>query len=115
VDPPLLGEPRGLERGQVAVRTRAVSGLRRVGELRTAACPRPGIFAVASLCLSCGRVVATYSKPARGLVEAPVDGREWAPPCPAVQRLRDCLHRPYSLLRADGWRVSVWDDLGDAA
>ena len=79
------------------------------------ACPRPNVFAVASVCLSCGRVTATYSKPARGLVESPVDGREWTPPCPAVQRLRDCLHRPYSLLRADGWRVSAWDDLGDAA
>ena len=79
------------------------------------ACPRPGVFAVASVCLSCGRVAATYSKPARGLMEAQVDGREWAPPCPAVQRLRDCLHRPYSLLRADGWCVEAWERFGDHA
>jgi hypothetical protein len=79
------------------------------------ACPRPSVFAICTLCLSCGRVTASYSKPARGLIEAPVEGLEWAPPSPAVQRLRDCLHRPYSLLRVDGWRVCAWDELQGAA
>jgi hypothetical protein len=79
------------------------------------ACPRPNVFAVCTLCLACGQVAASYSKPARGLVEAPVGGREWAPPCPAVQRLRDCLLRPYSLLRTGGWSVSAWDELQGSA
>lgn len=35
--------------------------------------------------------------------EEPAHGGAWAPACPAVQRLRDCLHRPHALLRADGW------------
>jgi len=74
-------------------------------------CPRPAVFAICTLCLACGHATASYSKPARGLVEASVEGREWAPPCPAVQRLRDCLLRPYSLRRVGGWRVSAWDEL----
>jgi hypothetical protein len=72
------------------------------------ACPRPEVFAICALCLSCGHASAVYAKPARGLIEAPVEGRSWAPPCPAVLRLRDCLHRPYSLLRADGWCDGDW-------
>jgi len=79
------------------------------------ACPRPNVFAVCTLCLSCGRVAASYSKPAHGQVETPVEGCEWTPPCPAAQRLRDCLYRPYSLLRADGWRVRARDGLGEGA
>lgn len=71
------------------------------------ACPRPSTFAVCTLCIACGHVTAHYSKRQRALVEAPAAGHEWAPPCPAVQRLRDCLHRPYSVLRADGWHVGA--------
>ncbi len=70
-------------------------------------CPRPAVFAICTLCVACGHATASYSKPARGFVEAPAEGRAWAPPCPAVQRLRDCLLRPYSLLRVGGWRVSA--------
>ena len=47
------------------------------------ACPRPRIFAVCTLCLACGHATAQYSKPARGLVEAPAggtSGRRRAPP-----------------------------------
>jgi hypothetical protein len=79
------------------------------------ACPRPHVFAACALCLACGRVAATYSKPARGLVEEPVVGSAWAPPCAAVQRLRDCLHRPFSLLRVDGWGYGAWAEAGEAA
>ena len=46
--------------------------------------------------------------------EAPVEGRSWAPPCVAVQRLRDCLHRPYSLLQVDGWCVSNYGESAGA-
>lgn len=74
--------------------------------------PRPGTLAVCTLCMACGHVTAEYSKPAQGLVEAPVEGGQWAPPCPAVQRLRDCLHRPYMQLRVDSWRVRAWDARG---
>ncbi len=79
------------------------------------ACPRPGTLALCALCLACGNATVEYSKPARGLVEAPIAGRGWAPPCPAVQRLRDCLHRPYSLLRVDGWWVAARDRSGEGA
>lgn len=75
------------------------------------ACPRPGVLAACALCLGCGHVIARYSRLDHGLAEAPATGSEWAPPCPAVQRLRDCLLRPYSLLRTDGWRVRARDDL----
>jgi hypothetical protein len=67
------------------------------------ACPRAGVFAICTLCLAFGYASACYSKIGTTTIEAPVGGRAWAPPCVAVQRLRDCLHRPYSLLRADGW------------
>jgi hypothetical protein len=75
------------------------------------ACPRPNTFAISALCIACGHVTTQYSEAARGLVEAPVDGNAWAPPCPAVQRLRDCLHRPHSQLCVDGWHIRAWDDL----
>ena len=79
------------------------------------ASPRPYTLAACALCLACGNATVQYSNPARGLVEEPVTGAAWAPPCPAVQRLRDCLHRPFSQLRVGGWRVRAWDDLhGDA-
>ena len=75
------------------------------------ACPRPGTLALCALCLACGTATVQYSKPALNLVEAPVSGRSWSPPCPAVQRLRDCLFRPYSQLLVGGWRVRAWDEL----
>ncbi len=78
------------------------------------ACPRPGTLALCALCLACGNATVEYSKPARGLVEAPLAGRGWAPPCPAVQRLRDCLHRPYMQLRVDSWRVRARDEGGES-
>ena len=70
------------------------------------ACPRAGVFAICTLCIACGNATACYSKPGRAVFEGPVVGRTWTPPGIAVQRLRDCLHRPYSLLRVDGWCVS---------
>jgi len=76
------------------------------------ACPRAGVFAICTLCVACGNAGAFYSKIGRTAFEVPVAGRTWAPPCVAVQRLRDCLHRPHSLLRADGWCVS---NPGDSA
>ena len=79
------------------------------------ACPRPGTLALCALCLSCGNATVQYEKPAKGLVEAPITGRDWAPPCPAVQRLRDCLYRPYSQLRVEGWRQRERDPFGETA
>ena len=89
----------------------AVRGVRRVGGLRLSAYPRPGTFALCALCVACGAVTVEYARPARGLVEAPITGRAWAPPCPAVQRLRDCLYRPFSQLRVGGY-VSPGGDPG---
>jgi hypothetical protein len=78
------------------------------------ACPRAGVFAVCTLCLACGYATAFYSRIGAAAVEAPVCGSTWSPPCVAVQRLRDCLHRPYSMLRVDGWRVITRVDRGGA-
>ena len=79
------------------------------------ACPRAGVFAVCTLCLACGHASARCSKIGTTTIEGPVGGRAWAPPCVAVQRLRDCLHRPYSLLRVVGWCVSGSCELRDDA
>ena len=88
--------------------------LRRVGELRAAGVPaRRGVRDLHAL-PACGQASACYTKPARGVFEAPVEGRSWAPPCVAVQRLRDCLHRPYSLLQVDGWCVSNYGESAGA-
>jgi hypothetical protein len=78
------------------------------------ACPREGVLAICTLCLACGYASACYSKIGTTTIEGPVGGRAWAPACVAVQRLRDCLHRPYSLLRVDGWRVTNPVDPGRA-
>jgi hypothetical protein len=70
------------------------------------ACPRAGVFAICTLCLACGYATACYSKIGSATIEGSFGGRAWVPPCPAVQRLRDCLNRSHSLLRLDGWRAS---------
>jgi hypothetical protein len=62
------------------------------------ACPRAGVLALNTLCLSCGRAAATYFSQARGMRPSPAAGSAWAPPCPAVQRLRDCVFRPHAVL-----------------
>lgn len=62
------------------------------------ACPRAGVLALSTLCLSCGRVTATYFLAARGMQASPAIGSAWTPPCPAVQRLRDCVFRPHAVL-----------------
>jgi hypothetical protein len=58
------------------------------------ACPRPFWLANCTLCLACGRVTSQYSQPWRNHHELATAGDTWAPPCPAVQRLRDCVFRP---------------------
>jgi hypothetical protein len=58
------------------------------------ACPRPSYQAICTLCLGCGYATATYH-PWQGPTEPPVTGATWTPACPAVQRLRDCIYRPY--------------------
>jgi hypothetical protein len=72
------------------------------------ACPRAGVFAVCSLCLSCGYVTTSYKLPRR-VTPFELSGTEWAPACPAVQRLRDCALRPHAALRTDGWSYSGGD------
>ena len=58
--------------------------------------PRPGVAADCLLCLACGWVSVEYRRPQQGLVELPAVGTEWLPACPAVQRLRICLFRPWT-------------------
>ena len=41
--------------------------------------------------------------------ESPATGSAWAPPCPAVQRLRDCVFRPYAVLaEGEGGSPAQW-------
>jgi hypothetical protein len=61
--------------------------------------PRPNWFGTVTLCIGCGRVTTEYSRPSENLHELAVSGSRWAPPCPAVQRLRDCVFRPYAVMR----------------
>lgn len=73
------------------------------------ACPRPSVLALNTLCLSCGRVSAAYFSASRGMQESPATGGAWTPPCPAVQRLRDCVFRPYAVLaEEDGDSPAHW-------
>jgi len=58
------------------------------------ACPRPSYQAICTLCLGCGYATATYH-PWQGPTEPATTGATWTPACPAVQRLRDCIYRPY--------------------
>ena len=104
---------RRLPPGQVALLSRHVPSLRSAASFGMQTCPRPNVFAVCTVCLACGHVTAQYSRPSRGLVEAPAEGSAWAPRCVAVQRLRDCVLRPYSVLRAGGWRVSARNRPGE--
>lgn len=62
------------------------------------ACPRPNVLAMCTLCLACGYATAAYLQPSRGMSEVPTTGSIWTPPCPVVQRLRDCIFRPYATL-----------------
>ena len=72
------------------------------------ACPRPWAFAACTLCLACGYATAAYSL--RGGPAESAEGGAWAPACPAVQRLRDCVLRPLSVLSVGGWRVGHPED-----
>ena len=81
-------------------RCRGCGAMARFGML---AWPRPRVFAACTLCLACGHVTAGYRR--RGGPVEPAEGAAWQPACPAVQRLRDCVHRPFSLLAVDGWRL----------
>jgi hypothetical protein len=63
------------------------------------ASPRPYWFGRCTLCLACGRVTTEYTQPWLNLHELGVSGSRWAPPCPAVQRLRDCIFHRYANLR----------------
>jgi hypothetical protein len=53
--------------------------------------PRPFTAAVCTVCLNCGYTTASYSNPSAGTEEATLDGTAWAPACPAVKRLRECI------------------------
>jgi hypothetical protein len=60
------------------------------------ACPRPLWLATCSLCLACGRATSQYTQPWKNQGELALTGNTWTPPCPAVQRLRDCVLRPHT-------------------
>jgi hypothetical protein len=57
--------------------------------------PRPHVVARCLLCLACGRASVEYLRPGTPLHETPVVGEAWAPPCPAVARLREAVFRPF--------------------
>ena len=88
---------------------RGLSRLRGGRDVRDARLPRPFVLAICTLCLACGHVTAAYLRPSRGMQESPATGGVWAPPCPAVQRLRDCVFRPYArLAEEDGESPARW-------
>ena len=98
-----LGSVEGAGAGQVAVRGEPCRGCGARARFGMLAWPRPWVFAACTLCLACGHVTAGYRR--RGGPVEPAEGAAWQPACPAVQRLRDCVHRPFSLLAVDGWRL----------
>jgi hypothetical protein len=53
--------------------------------------PRATTAGLCTVCLNCGYTVSCYSDPARGTSEPPLVGSVWAPACPAVKRLRECI------------------------
>jgi hypothetical protein len=59
--------------------------------------PRPYVAGVCTVCLQCGYVTASYSNPSAGTEERTLEGSAWAPACPAVQRLRECVYRSLHL------------------
>ncbi len=58
----------------------------------TQAWPHPGVNGRYLLCLNCGQVTVNYTNIWQNRSET-TSGAEWAPPCPAVQRLRGCVYR----------------------
>jgi hypothetical protein len=67
------------------------------------ASPRPNVVATCTLCLSCGYVTASHTRPGK-VTQSTTRGSTWDPACPAVQRLRASALRPYMALTIDGWR-----------
>jgi hypothetical protein len=53
--------------------------------------PRLYTVGVCTVCLNCGMTTARYSMPTTAPEGSLLIGRVWAPPCPAVQRLRECV------------------------
>lgn len=57
----------------------------------TGALTAGGSTAACALCLACGRTVSGQVPAAGGPALPPLVGDAWAPPCPAVQRLREAV------------------------
>ena len=55
--------------------------------------PRHDVAAVCSLCLGCGHTHCNYQQPGTGQQLPPLEGTSWAPPGPAVKRLRSLIYR----------------------
>ena len=54
-----------------------------------------GRSAYSALCLACGHATSEYLLPRDGrMLEPPVHGGEWSPPCVAVARLRRAVFSP---------------------
>jgi hypothetical protein len=54
--------------------------------------PRAATAGLCMVCLNCGATAATYSEAGTSRSEPTLFGRAWTPPCPAVKRLRECVH-----------------------
>jgi hypothetical protein len=53
--------------------------------------PRFDVRASSTLCLACGYVTVEHVRPDQTLRETAVEGKEWAPACVAVARLRRAI------------------------
>jgi DNA-binding MarR family transcriptional regulator len=97
VDSSVLAQREAAVEHVVAVQAWALSGMCQPGVLRPSCVPTTVLVGephAVSLLRSGGqRIFAAVSE----LHELPVAGSTWAPPCPAVQRLRDCVFRPYQI------------------
>ncbi len=53
--------------------------------------PQPHLAGLCTVCINCGYTVSAYSNPAVKGSEEVLIGSTWAPACPAVKRLRECV------------------------
>jgi hypothetical protein len=54
----------------------------------------PSVTCTYRLCINCGDTSAIYVRPLTGRTIGHLSGNEWAPPCPAVVKLRRAVFNP---------------------
>ena len=75
--------------------------------------PRYDIRAHSMVCLACGQTTVEHVYPGHGQSGTPVTGREWAPPCVAVARLRRAIFTQSPIWAPPPRRISPEEDDND--